>query len=417
MTNRPTAIVLGGTSPHIALIENLKKRGYYTVLVDYLDNPPAGPFANEHIQESTLDHEAVLRVASERHAALVISACVDQANLTACYVGERLGLPIPYSYDTACHVTNKGLMKQIMAANGIPTPRFHYIDHTHIPASVHLPFPVVVKPADSCGSAGVKTAYTDEELSIYLLDALRISRTNKAIYEEHLAGCEVSAYCFVQHKKAHLIMATQRFTVVDGTNQVIMCYATLAPAPLPSNVLDTLTEIGSRIADCFNLDNTPLHVQAMVTADDVNIVEFSPRVGGGMSYKTILENTGFDIIDATVNSYLNAPTTLAVSPPHMFSLVHLVYAHPGIFKSVSGDVDLVKSGIIQSFHKYKTPGMTIGRDKANSARVGAFIAHSETTDDLLSRIEIAMNTLEVYDAHDRMIMRKDIRLSAARLSS
>lgn len=31
----PVAIVLGGTNPHKALIENLKGRGYYTILVDY----------------------------------------------------------------------------------------------------------------------------------------------------------------------------------------------------------------------------------------------------------------------------------------------------------------------------------------------------------------------------------------------
>ena len=38
-----TVIVLGGTAPHIELIKQLKSRGYYVILVDYLDNPPASP--------------------------------------------------------------------------------------------------------------------------------------------------------------------------------------------------------------------------------------------------------------------------------------------------------------------------------------------------------------------------------------
>ena len=60
--NKPVAIVLGGTNPHVTLINKLKARGYYTVLVDYLPNPPASKVADEHIQESTLDKEVVAKM-------------------------------------------------------------------------------------------------------------------------------------------------------------------------------------------------------------------------------------------------------------------------------------------------------------------------------------------------------------------
>ena len=36
-----TAIVLGGTVPHIDLICQLKERGFRTILVDYTTAPPA----------------------------------------------------------------------------------------------------------------------------------------------------------------------------------------------------------------------------------------------------------------------------------------------------------------------------------------------------------------------------------------
>src|SRR5690554_5176276 len=118
------AIVLGGTVPHIALIERLKMRGYYTVLVDYLSDPPAKEYADEHIQESTLDPRIVLEIARNIETDLVISACIDQANAIACYVAERLNLPHPYSYDTALDVTQKHRMKSIMEQAGIPTSDF-----------------------------------------------------------------------------------------------------------------------------------------------------------------------------------------------------------------------------------------------------------------------------------------------------
>ena len=119
--NKQTAIVLGGTSAHIALIKNLKQRGFYVILADYLDNPPAKEYADEHVQASTLDEQEILALAKERCADLVISACVDQANITACYVMEQLGKTTPYSYETALAITNKGVMKQKMMEYGVPT--------------------------------------------------------------------------------------------------------------------------------------------------------------------------------------------------------------------------------------------------------------------------------------------------------
>lgn len=56
---KPVAIVLGGTRPHIALIENLKARGFYTVLVDYYDNPPARAMADRNARESHLDGDVI----------------------------------------------------------------------------------------------------------------------------------------------------------------------------------------------------------------------------------------------------------------------------------------------------------------------------------------------------------------------
>ena len=38
MEQKKTAIVLGGVQNHIHLINRLKERGFYTILVDYLEN-------------------------------------------------------------------------------------------------------------------------------------------------------------------------------------------------------------------------------------------------------------------------------------------------------------------------------------------------------------------------------------------
>lgn len=122
------ALILGGTAAHKELIRQLKKRGYHTILIDYFDNPPAKEDADEHVKISTLDKEAVLEYAKKTGVDLVISTSVDQANAVCCYVSEKLGLPFPYSYETALDMTDKTRMKQIMKENRIPTAEYIIAD-------------------------------------------------------------------------------------------------------------------------------------------------------------------------------------------------------------------------------------------------------------------------------------------------
>ena len=128
----PVAIVLGGTNPHIELINQLKQRGYFVVLADYLENPPARSVADLHDRASTMDQDAILELAKKHDAKLVITACVDQANITACFVAEKLGLTHPYSYEIAQKITNKGFMKQVMSEHHILTTKFYYLEKAKI---------------------------------------------------------------------------------------------------------------------------------------------------------------------------------------------------------------------------------------------------------------------------------------------
>lgn len=407
---RKAAIVLGGTSPHIELICKLQERGYYTILVDYLDNPPARKYADIHIKESTLDKEKVLAIAKEYQVEIVISACVDQANIVACYVNEKLALSCPYSYNLAVHITNKGYMKQVMFEHGIPTSKYIYLDKGAELPEVDLKYPLMVKPADSCAASGVKKAHNQDEMLSYLADAQRMSRNGRAVIEEFVAGDEVSVYSFVSEGSAHIIMISQRMSVIEGEQQVLKCYATLAPAPMSDIAYKKIEVACTQIARAFELDNTPLHVQVLIDGDNINIIEFAPRVGGGISYRTIRANTGFDIIDATIDSYLGKQVKLSYTKPKCYYTVNLIYGTPGVFDRLEGAEKLIEDRIIESIHFHKTRGMAVSEDRASGGRIAAFIVKAKTKMELLDKIKTAMDGMQVYDAEGTPMMRKDLYL-------
>lgn len=403
-----TAIVLGGTNPHIALIENLKKRGYYTILIDYYKYPPAKYFADEHIQESTLDKELVLSIAQLRNANLVISTCVDQANLTACYIAEKLGLPTPYNFQTALNVTNKIEMKRKMKESNVPTSNFQVFEGPDQLDELNMSYPLIVKPADSTGSKGVKKVNNLSDLKIGLIQALEISRVKKAIIEEYKEGIEIGIDCFIQEGIAHILTIRQKLKIHDRHGIVEQSLGSLIPAEISKKTQDSIKAYIEIIAKIFALDNTPFLMQAIVRDNDVNVIEFAPRIGGGLNYYIVKHCSGFDIVNAAVDSFLGINTKVTMTNPNIFYAANHIYARPGIYGAITGHEELIKQGIIKHFTVNKSRGMIIGPNMTSSDRVGSFLVEDKSKQSLFQKIQLVIEKLNAYDNNDQPIMIKEI---------
>ena len=407
------ALVLGGTVPHMELILQLKNRGYYTILIDYLENPPAADVADEHIVESTLDKEKVLEIAVERKVELVISGCVDQANISACYAMEKLGKYVPYNYEIARKVTNKGYMKEVMFREGIPTSKYVYVERgQEVPDMSNMRYPLMVKPADSNSANGVKRANNKEEMEKYLSEALKISRNGRGIVEEFVEGMEISAYCFIIDGRAHLLMTAERVSVTEGNEKVIKCYASVAPARISEKAKENAEKIATQIAQAFNIYNSPLFFQGIVRGDDIFVIEFAPRVAGGKSFKTIRKNTGFDIIAATIDSYLGNKVNLNNHNPESIYVVNTIYGEDGIYDHLEGAEQLLESGVIEDVFYHKKRGAVIDNKRASSSRIGAFIVKASNEKEMYDKVEEAYKHLDAFNIQGESMIRRDLNITS-----
>ena len=411
MQQKKVALVLGGTVPHVSLVKKLKERSFYVVLLDYLENPPAKQYADEHIKESTLDKDAVLKVAKELKAEIVISTCVDQANSTCCYVAERLGLPHPYSYQTSLDVTDKVRMKDIMIKNGVPTSRYVYVKNIEEALNQNLKYPLMVKPADSNSANGVKKVKDIDELKEYLPVALEFSRNGYAIVEEFVTGVEISAYCVIVNKHAKLMMAQERISVIEGASNTIKCYAAYAPARISPVAMAKTEVIATQIAQAFNLDNTPLFFQGIVNGDDISVIEFAPRVGGGISSQTIKYSTGFDIIDAAIDSFFCKPIDLSNwTPMNKVYAVNQIYGINGFYDKTIGGEELLADGTVENLSFYKKSGDYIDESRASSGRIGVMVFSADSENNIRKKIRKAFDCLDCLDKEGKSILRRDLNL-------
>jgi biotin carboxylase len=408
MKAKPRAIVLGGTNPHIALINKLQERGYYVILIDYFDNPPARAYSDEHIIESNLDRTKVLHIAKQIDAKIVLSPCLDHQNAVACYVAEELGLPKLYSYETALNVSNKALMKKKMIDNEIPTSKYFHLKDTKDLNKHDLNFPVIVKPVDSNGSKGVRKACNYSELSKHLLSALQYSDRNEAIIEEYIEGKEVGVDCFVKNKEVFIIMIKDRHKIKQKDCSIQQIYGCTWPADINANNKTRLLEIAKKIAKVFDLNNTPLMIQAVIDKDDISIIEIAARIGGGESQNIIKRSTKCDLLDAVINTCLGNKIELDYEQPKSFYADRFIYTKQGNFSHIYGYDILLRNHVIDDIVFYKTSGMTVGLDLTSNNRVGAFVVKSHDKHELNEKINTAIENIEAFNTYGQPIMRKDV---------
>lgn len=403
------ALVLGGTRPHITLIEKLKDRGYYVILIDYLTFPIAKKYADEHIQESTLDKERVLEIAFERKVDLVISTCIDQANVTAAYVCEKMGLHCPYDYNTALNVTDKLKMKDILVKNGILTSKYKKIEKTSDLDNWNFSFPIIIKPTDSNSSKGIfKIDGPIKNLDAVIKEAVSYSRTKEAIVEEFVTGQEIGIDTFVSNGIAKVLMIKERRKIKknnNGSQNIVGC---IWPMPLDEDTKRKAEIVANQISKAFGLKNCALMIQAILKDGEISVIEFGARIGGGESYHIIKDCVGFDYVEASICTFTGDPIKEEVKIPEYYYADNFIYVKECVFDHIDFCDDLLMDGTIDHAYELKSKGSEIDANLSSNNRVGTFVVRAKDIDKLYKNINRVLSCMEVYDTEGKPVMRKDI---------
>ncbi|MDX9694764.1 MAG: ATP-grasp domain-containing protein [Bacteroidales bacterium] len=407
--NKKIALVLSGINPHIELIRQLQERGYYVILIDFAENPPAKKYADEHIKESLLDKEIVLKIAKKRNASLVISVAAERANAVSCYVLEKMGLYCPYSYDTAMKISEKSTMKQIMSDNNILTANFNIINSLESIQDIPLEFPIVIKPLDGYGSKGVRKICSVDELNITVEKALSISKSKNVLLEEYISGREMSVDCFIDENKSHILLIREKQNIIQNDDE-LQSFGSISPADVSKKLLSNIQQIANQIRDAFKLRNTPLLIQIIAKEDKAFVLEFSPRLGGGLCFRTVKLHTDFDYVSSCINSFLGIKQEISINRKEIYYSIHNIYSKKGKFSRIVGVEDLISMGIIKEIYINKAVGVEVGNDFSSSSRVGQFIVEGKSRNEIYDKIKTTFENLEVYDTNNIAILLKDFYL-------
>ena len=199
-----------------------------------------------------------------------------------------------------------------------------------LPAAVSFPphymeFPLVVKPCDCNSSKGVVKVTNQLDLKKAIKNAFFYSRTKKAIVETFIKGEEISIDAW-KDKEGVKILSISKTEKIKTTMGNFTIYRSVYPVDISDPMKIKIQTIAEKICGGFLIENSPVLIQAIIDDADINVIEFSIRMGGGSKYKLIEYISGVDIMNVYVNRILG-DTTQVVLPNWSDKVVEIDYIY------------------------------------------------------------------------------------------
>lgn len=400
------ALVLCGGKPQIALIDELKKRGIFAILADGNEKAAAVPYADKFYKVSTLDIDGVEKVAVKENVDMILSVCADQMLLVAAQLSEKLDLPCYIDYETAKNVSSKEYMKKIFVEHDIPTAKYIVGNNVSYEFIKDLGFPLIVKPVDCYSSRGVKKVENYDELVTAFEIAMNYSRTGTAIVEEFIDGPELSVDIYVENGKVN-ILCIRSLDKIPNSEKFIICRGNY-PAKITEKTRDRVQEVAQKIADAFGLKNTPMLIQMKINDEQIHILEFCARTGGGIKYRLLPKVSGFDVVKAVLDLTLGEKPHVELNRLDAYIIDEFLYCNSGVFDHAEGFEELLKSGIIDHYEIYKPRGYSFGEVNSSGDRMGYFSVVADTEEELRRKHLLAGKAVKAIDVKGIDLIRHEI---------
>ena len=301
-------LILGGAEAQVPIIQAAKKEGYYVVLCDWTTTNPGIKYADKHYQVSTLDRDAVIRVAIEEKIDGVISNS-EPAMPSVSYIAEKLhlrgnplsGLEMFLSKDKF-----RSLQKKV----GAYAPNHYKVENENefLKVAEKMQCPFVVKPAASSGSRGTTKvlSYDAEELKKIFRINSDYSKDNCCVIEEYVdmpSLTMIEGDLFVLDKEIlwdGLFFNTRSCI----TPKLPMTYS--IPLKIDSSRFIEIQNTLHKILDAADFTFGELNVEMYFTEDQrLFVIEINPRQGGAGIPSFIFRHCGVDMNKLLVTTAVN----------------------------------------------------------------------------------------------------------------
>ena len=393
-------LIVGASIGQVPLLMKAKRRGIHVTVVSIPGNYACFPLADDIIYADIFDRELVVAEAKKHGITAVISDQNDLMAPTVAYVSEKLGIP-GNRFETVMTYCNKNHFRDACDKADVPCPKHIAVDSIDFDvASLGCDFPLMVKPADSQSSIGVKKVNNPEELNAALKVALEKSPTGSAIVEEFFEGREVVCEGFINEGKYYLLQFADRkyFDLTD----VLIPSQTIFPSTLGEQLRNRIVGYEQALAKNTMPSFAITHSEYLVNelTGEIRIVETALRGGGVyISSDLIPMATGIDINDVLLDKAMgiNVNVDEVFSKRKNEAAAYVCFYLPeGKIVSAEGVEKLKAMSFVK---KAYIDDLAVGQQTKpptyKGARKGPILVQGENREDLEKNILTVQETLKV----------------------
>lgn len=401
-------IIIGAGPNQMPAIRMARSRGYRVTVTDYDPNAVGFAEADHHGVVSTRDADATVAFARALHDKEPLDGVMTLASESAvavASVAEELGLP-GTSRNSAWLATHKVDRQRTFAAADIPAPGFQAASSLEegIAAADRLGWPVVVKPADSAGSRGVRLVHDQQGMESAVDEIRGVSGQVEFLVEEYLEGTEHSIEGVVLNGEVFWAAISDRnyddkhryppYFLEDGDT---------LPSLVDDAVAEEIRSVSTRAVRALGIHWGPVKGDIIVAQDGPRVLEMAARLSGDyFCYETIPLHNGIDLLAVVMDMAVGHTVDSARLKPsrHQGVALRYVWPKPGVVTDIRGAEDAkAQAGIhfvrLEPHWAGLAPGDRIAPASSMGERVMSVMAWGADREEAVARACRAVNTVHI----------------------
>jgi len=404
-----TLWIVSGGAEAVPGIQKAKELGLHVVVSDMSSEAPGLVHADDRVLVSTYDAIETTAAAIDydrrvRRVDGVIAMAAD-VPVTVASVADALDLP-GISLETARLAADKLLMKQQLAAAGIPVPWFRpVLSVTEVrTATEERGFPLVIKPVDSRGARGVLRLTGSVDLDWAFGYARSQSPSGRVMVEDFLQGPQISTESLLQRSLAvtpgfidrnyELLLRFAPYIIENGGQQ---------PSCLTGEQRRAVASLAERAARALGITDGTAKGDLVLTQEGPRVIEMAARLSGGwMSSDQIPLATGVDFIGQAIRLALGSDIDLTAIAQDAVRGVACRYffPNPGRVRSITPLEEISRQEGVHRIGFFVRPGEVLNEVTDHTRRAGFVIATGNTRDEAVTRAEAVVAAVQIETEPD-----------------
>ncbi len=389
-------ISLGGNFFQKTLVQAAKRMGVYVIDVDYLPDNPAHKYADEYYNISTLDREAVLKLAIEKGVDGIVSYASDISAPTAAYVSEKLNLP-GNPLDTINIMTDKSLFHPFLKKHGFYVPDNEIVaDYEQLVTFYEKSRDrIIVKPSHGSGSRGVSVVKDMDGLYDAWEEALKYA-DKSVIVEEFIprVGHQIAGDAFVRNGEiVFLGCANEHF---DNDCNLLVPVGESFPAHISNDCKETAKYVIGAALHSLGFVIGAVNLDFHFTSKgNVFLIELGPRNGGNLITDAIKISSGLDLAEYTVKAAIGEDISdLSDKTMERFIGTYIWHsAQEGIYQYIRYD-RVLEEKLIRS-DLFIQPGDKVWKYVNGKFGIGAALIEFQSMDEMIYMMDHMTDYYEI----------------------